>query len=457
MSATMEKNQGESLRERYKIHAPQSTRIFTLGEPTHETPLKVPHYYSDTERISLRAHFLDEQDCKEFFDNPVTFEVAGPRRKIFHDPIGAKAGIVTCGGLCPGVNNVIRALVMQLWYRYNIKEIFGFQYGYQGLNPRYWHEPVKLTPELVDPINSEGGTFLGSSRGNQDVQIMVDTLERFGVNLFFPIGGDGTLHGAEAIYNEITKRNLKISVVGIPKTIDNDISFVSKSFGFETAFSIAVQAIASASAEAEGAYNGIGLVKLMGRHSGYVAASAALALKEVNFVLIPELDFDLYGSNGFLTHLKERLQRRHHAVIVVAEGAGQKYVGPESMDKPDRDASGNLKLGDIGLFLKKEISKFLDKESIEHTLKYIDPSYMIRSVPANASDSIFTGHLAQNAVHAAMAGKTNMLVGTWNDHFIHVPISMAISKRKVIDPLTSPLWQSVLDSTGQPNLMKNPE
>jgi 6-phosphofructokinase 1 len=385
----------------------------------------------------------------------ISFEIAGPRKQIFHDPQKSKAAIITCGGLCPGLNNVIRSLVMQLWYQYGIHEIFGFRYGYEGLNPVFWHEPLNLTPDIVNHINYLGGTILGSSRGDQDVKVMVNTLEKFGVNLFFPIGGDGTLRGAMAIANEIRQRGSQISVVGIPKTIDNDISFVAKSFGFETAFSIAVDAIASASAESEGAYNGIGLVKLMGRHSGYVAACAALALKEVNFILIPEVDFDMEGKNGLLEHLKKRLERRHHAVIVVAEGAGQKYVTSASIGKQDRDASGNLKLGDIGLFLKEQISEYIKTQKMEFTIKYIDPSYMIRSVPANASDSIFTGQLAQNAVHAAMAGKTNMLVATWSDHFVNVPIPLAISKRKVIDPDTSPLWRSVLDSTGQPAQLLN--
>lgn len=433
------------------------TSIQTLGECRYKTPLQVPHYTDDSEKVSLRAHFVDEEDYKEYCKSPQLFEVAGPRKKIFHNPETSKAGIVTCGGLSPGINNVLRALVMQLWHRYNIKQIFGFQYGYRGLNPMYWLEPVRLSPDIVDPINTEAGTMLGSSRGNQEVKIMVDTLERFGINMFFPIGGDGTLRGAKAIHNEIKRRNLNISVVGIPKTIDNDISFVAKSFGFETAFSSAIQAIAAASAEAEGAYNGIGLVKLMGRHSGYVAASAALALKEVNFVLIPEVDFDLDGPNGFLTHLKERLLRRQHAVIVVAEGAGQKFFNHEDYEKRDRDASGNLKLGDIGIYLKNKMGEFLTKEKMDFTIKYIDPSYIIRSQPANAGDSIFTGLLAQNAVHAAMAGKTNMLVGTWNDHFVHIPISMAISKRKTIDPESGYLWQSVLDSTGQPDNMLNPK
>lgn len=431
----------------------EDTKIETLGKCTIPTPFKVQRYYKDEERVSLRSHFRDDVDISQYLKEFVAFEIAGPRKQLFHDPQKTKAGIVTCGGVCPGVNNVVRALVMQLWYKYGIKDIFGFKYGYQGLNPVYWHEPLQLDPEYVSHINYQGGTILGSSRGNQDIKVMVDTLEKFGINLFFPIGGDGTLRGARAIAKEIEKRSSKISVVGIPKTIDNDISFVAKSFGFETAFSIAVDAIRSASAEAEGAYNGIGLVKLMGRHSGYVAASASLALKEVNFVLIPEVDFDFEGKNGFLEHLRERLKHRRHAVIVVAEGAGQKFVSPDAIEKQGRDASGNLKLGDIGLYTKEKLSIYFKSINTDVTIKYIDPSYMIRSVPANASDSIFTGQLAQNAVHAAMAGKTNMLVATWSDHYVNLPIRLAVSKRKVINPNTSHIWQSVLDSTGQPASM----
>ena len=268
---------------------------------------------------------------------------------------------------------------------------------------------------------------------------MVDTLEILNINVLFCIGGDGTLRGAHAIHNEIEKRKLKISIAGIPKTIDNDIDLIQKSFGFETAFSIA------------NAYNGIALVKLMGRDSGFIAANAALAIQEVNFVLIPEITFDLYGPHGFFNALKKRLEARHHAVIVVAEGAAQEFFDCAENSK---DVSGNVKYKDIGIFLKDKISEEFKKESFPHSIKYIDPSYIIRSAPANANDSKFCNLLAQNAVHAAIAGKTDFVIGFWNNQFTLMPIEIVVAKRKKID-VEGELWWNVLEATGQPISMKN--
>jgi 6-phosphofructokinase 1 len=270
---------------------------------------------------------------------------------------------------------------------------------------------------------------------------MVDTLERMNVGILFTIGGDGTLKGAHALAEEIAARNLKIGIVGIPKTIDNDISYVNKSFGFETAVGESRTAIYCAHVEATGARNGIGLVKLMGRHSGFIAANATLANSEVNFCLVPEVKFSL---DNFLAGLKKRLQKRSHAVIVVAEGAGQDLIGASS----EKDASGNVKLADIGPFLKQKILEFFNAEQMKVTLKYIDPSYTIRSMPANPHDSVFCLLLGHNAVHAAMAGRTDMLVSYWNGEYTHVPIGLSVSKRKQIDP-AGRLWGSVLESTGQ--------
>jgi 6-phosphofructokinase 1 len=304
---------------------------------------------------------------------------------------------------------------------------------------------------MVRDIHLTGGSFLGSSRGDQDVEKMVDTLEILNINVLFCIGGDGTLRGAHAIYKEIEKRKLRISVAGIPKTIDNDIDLIQKSFGFETAFSIANDIIMSAHNEAHGAYNGIALVKLMGRDSGFIAASAALAVQEVNFVLIPEISFDLYGPKGFLKVLRKRLEERHHAVIVVAEGAGQDFFDTENAE---RDASGNIKHKDIGTYLKEKIREEFNAKGFPHSIKYIDPSYIIRSAPANANDSKFSNLLAQNAVHAALAGKTDFVIGYWNYEFTLIPISMAVAKRKKID-IEGELWWNVVEATGQPISMKN--
>jgi 6-phosphofructokinase 1 len=368
--------------------------------------------------------------------------MAGPREKIFFDPSKLKCGIVTCGGLCPGQNDVIRAIVMSLFYHYGVKTVFGYRFGFEGLAYKYGHTPLELDPDVVDEIHKYGGTILGSSRGPQDTAQMVDTLERMNVGLLFTIGGDGTLRGTQTIVEEIVRRKLNIGVVAIPKTIDNDISYVEKSFGFETAVSESRTAIYGAHTEALGVRNGVGLVKLMGRYSGFIAADASLAHNDVNFCLVPEVPFSL---ERFLGALQERLKARGHAVIVVGEGAGQNLMKRSQ----DRDASGNIKLGDIGVFLRDQIESYFKKIGTDVNLKYIDPSYLIRSVPANASDSAFGLVLGHNAVHAAMTGRTNMLVGYWNHHFTHVPIPLAVSKRKQIDP-HGRLWSNVLSCTGQP-------
>ncbi len=356
-----------------------------------------------------------------------------------------RCAIVTCGGLCPGLNDIIRSIVLELYHAYGVHNIYGVRYGLQGFIPEYEHDLVNLTPESVSDIHNMGGTVLGSSRGPQSIEKIVDCLERINIRLLFMVGGDGTLRAASLIVNEIGKRNLKISVVGIPKTIDNDIYLVARSFGFSTAVSIATKAIMAAHNEARGYPNGIGLIKLMGRHSGFIAASAAIAQQDVNFVLIPEADFDLHGSGGLLDAVEKRLEERKHAVIIVAEGAGQKFFKDKS---EARDKSGNVRLMDIGLYLKKEILDYFKSKNIETAVKYIDPSYMIRSLPANASDNVYCSFLGRNAVHAGMAGKTALMVGHWNNHFVHVPMSASVGRHKQVSP-DGTLWLNVLAVTGQ--------
>jgi 6-phosphofructokinase 1 len=433
--------------------------VSALGSGNVITPLKqgqradspVYKFVRDDERILYDVSLEYFMKCKETGEIPVSFEKAGPKENIFFEPAKTKVAIVTCGGLCPGVNNVIRSLVNQLYYRYGISRILGIRYGYEGLVSKYNHPVVELTAPMVNNIHLSGGTFLGTSRGNQNVEEMVDTLEILNVNILFCIGGDGTLRGAHAIHEEIKKRKLKIAVAGIPKTIDNDIDLIQKSFGFETAFSIANDIIRNAHNEAEGAHNGIAVVKLMGRDSGFIAASAALAIQEVNFVLVPEITFDLYGIRGFFKVLRKRLEDRHHAVVVVAEGAGQDLFEFKDLVK---DASGNIKHEDIGIYLKEKIKEEFDSKGFPYSIKYIDPSYIIRSAPANANDSKFCNLLAQNAVHAAVAGKTDFVVGYWNNEFTLLPIPMAVAKRKKID-IEGELWWNVLEATGQPISMKN--
>jgi len=377
---------------------------------------------------------------------PECLEKAGPREKLFFDPKNTTAAIVTCGGLCPGINNVIRSLVMALHYFYGVNRILGIRYGYEGLTSKSEYEFMRLTPDIVKDIHLFGGTLIGSSRGTQSVSEMVNTLENNKIDILFTIGGDGTLKGANAIGEEIEKRKLNISVAGIPKTIDNDIDLIDKSFGFETAFDVASPIVRDAHNEATGALNGISIVKLMGRDSGFIAASTAVAMPVVNFVLVPEMEFALTGENGFLEALKERLHQKQHAVIVVAEGAGQHLF---EKDESITDASGNIKHQDIGLLLKQRIKEYFDTLNIKVTIKYIDPSYIIRSAPANANDSLFCNRLAYQAVHGAMAGKTKFLVGRVHNQMVYLPIAKVVGQRKKID-LESEFWFGVLQSTGQP-------
>ena len=429
----------------------------TLGKANIPSPIElstvrgdsIVNYVSDDEGVLNKIRIFNAEDTVSAEGNQL--ELAGPRENIFFNPPHVHAAIVTCGGLCPGLNNVIRAVVRCLWYSYDVRRITGIQNGYRGFLPDNNFPAIEMTPSLVDDIQMKGGTILGSSRGGGDrVKEIADSLERMNINMLFTIGGDGTQRGAVDIAEELEKRNLKISVVGIPKTIDNDLNFIQRSFGFETAVAKAVEAVRGAHVEAHDAINGIGLVKVMGRDSGFIAAHTALAMSDVNFCLIPENPFDLEGENGFLNHLKRRILKRKHAVILVAEGAGQKMI-----DKIEgADKSGNKKLSDIGVFLKDEINKFFKNEGIEVNIKYIDPSYIIRSAPANPNDSIYCSRLGAHAVHAAMAGKTKILIGLVNNTFVHLPIKIAVSSRKYVDQESS-LWRDVLENTRQPVNMSN--
>ncbi len=430
--------------------------IKTLGECRFRSPIldNYPHlesaFIDENKRVRLNVIVdVNGPDTEE-----PTLEIAGQRRKLYFNPPYTRAAIVTCGGLCPGLNDVIRSIVMESHYHYGVTSIMGIRYGYNGLKEGSPYAPVELTPDKVKDIHKIGGTILGSSRGGTDnINSLVDSLEKMGINILYTIGGDGTLTGAHEIASIAEKRGLPLSVIGIPKTIDNDINFIQKSFGFETAFSKAVEAISGAHVEANGAPNGVGLVKLMGRHSGFIASYASLAMNDVNFILVPEQPFDLDPPNGLLYHLENYLIKRKHAVICVAEGAGQEHM-VSAKGNTERDKSGNIKLNDIGVYIKERITSYFRDRKSEVNVKYIDPSYLIRSEPACPNDSLFCGLLGQYAVHAGMAGKTDMIVGMINDTYIHVPIKAAVTGRKTID-VTSQFWNNVLQATGQPGNMKN--
>jgi 6-phosphofructokinase 1 len=428
--------------------------IDILGECKYPTPLTkrlsehVIHYVGQADRVLLDDRLSQTiARAGEAASSPA-FELAGPRNKVFFDPAKLRCGIVTCGGLCPGLNNVVRGLVLELMQGYGVQQVLGFRYGYQGLVRKSGHGPVRLTPTVVADIHQQGGTALGTSRGACDPKEMVDRLEELAIGVLFVVGGDGTFRGASALVAEIARRKQSIGVIGIPKTIDNDIHFIDRSFGFETAFSAAVDVIQSAHVEATGAHNGIGVVKLMGRHSGFIACHAAVASTDVDLVLIPEMPLRLDGPHGVFEYLMARLDEQSHAVIVVAEGAGQELFPPASTNGAT-DASGNARLSDIGVLLRDEITAYFKRKRVDVTLKYIDPSYHIRSVPASPADSVYCWNMARHAVHAALAGNTNMLIGRFHGRFVHVPIPLATRFRKHVD-LTGDLWASVMESTGQP-------
>lgn len=403
-------------------------------------------WHADGDRIVLNDHMDSIREAMRIDIDPPSIELAGPRREIFFKPSETCIAIVTCGGLCPGINDVIRTIVRQGCYTYGVKRILGLQYGYEGLDPSFGHEPIELTPELVMNIAKFGGSFLGSSRGKRDIRVMVNRMEALGIDILFVIGGDGSQRGALAIHEEIQRRGNRMAVIGVPKTIDNDIMFMDRSFGYQTAFAMAFHAVTSAHTEARGARNGLGLVKLMGRDSGFIACSAALATGEANFVLIPEVPFKLEGENGLLALIEKRMATRGHAVIITAEGAGQDLIADST---PATDASGNKLHADIGLFLKDQIIAHFKEREIELNLKYIDPSYLIRSVPASPEDRIFCLNLARHAVHAGMAGKTGMVVARWHQSYVHLPMSLVTRGRCKVDP-AGDLWRSVVESTGQP-------
>ncbi|HRT06622.1 MAG TPA: ATP-dependent 6-phosphofructokinase [Kiritimatiellia bacterium] len=424
------------------------TVIRNLGPCLHDSPLalnvqrgdRIGNFVSDKTRVRHQVEIAPGEPV----DADTYFEKAGPRQKIFFDPRKTRAAIVTCGGLCPGLNNVIRSAFLELHHNYGVREVLGIRHGYQGLAFQA-EPPLALTPELVDHIHRDGGTILSSSRGQQDVAEMVDFLVQRGISILLCVGGDGTQKGSHALAEEIARRRLPIAVVGVPKTIDNDIQYVRQTFGYFSAIESARAILDGAHCESKGAPNGIGLVKLMGRDSGFIAAGAAVASQEVNFVLVPEVPLRLDGPKGFLAALHRRMVERHHAVVVVAEGAGQDLLGAES----GADKSGNRKKADVGVFLRDRIAAFFKEKGTEVNLKCIDPSYVIRSVPANSQDARLCDAYARNAVHAAMAGKTDLIVGDWHGVYVHVPIPLAVASRKKIDP-ESDLWHAVIAATGQP-------
>jgi len=375
-------------------------------------------------------------------DRSLAFRAAGLRRMLHFNPATTTVGIVSCGGLCPGLNDVIKSVVYQALDKYGVQRVIGFRYGFYGLTREGIKHSMILDQQVVATAHLSGGSILGTSRGPQDTEEMVDTLAECKVNVLICIGGDGTQRGAKQLVACITRRDLDIAVVGVPKTIDNDIPFVEHTFGFDTAVQEAVKAIKSALYEARSLLYGIGLVKLMGRNAGFIAAQATLASQAAHICLIPEQPVPFETLCDLIAM---RFTLRTYCVIVVAEGFGQDLVDTAGAT----DASGNRKLGDIGIFLRDHLRLWLkvnkDKYG-EAGIKYIDPSYTTRSCPASSHDSAFCVQLANCALHEGMHGATNCVLGHWAGCFTTVPIPLATRAPKRVD-LKGNLWCSVRENT----------
>lgn len=434
----------------------EDLRVRHLGECHYDSPFSEvlaakqtsPHYVAEGDRVLLEDTVSMVARHNQPPSQIPSFEAAGPRQKTYFDPEQVTAGIVTCGGLCPGLNDVIRGVVQELTMHYNVKRILGFRNGLRGMTAEHCNNTIDLTPDRVRDINNAGGTILGSSRGAQDPDEMVDSLVLRGIKVLFVIGGDGGMRAAMNLSAAARARDLDIAVIGVPKTIDNDLPFTDQSFGFQSAFAQATDFISSVSIEAAASPHGIGIVKLMGRHSGFIACYASLALNAADIVLIPEVPFVLEGTDGLLARVEQHVRSKGFVVIVVAEGAGQDLLRERDLLQDDAtDASGNAKLGDIGALLREAITAHLTDAGLTPTVRYIDPSYAIRSVTANAYDSVYCLRLAHAAVHAAMAGRTETAVVRWRRRFVHVPMPLMISHRNQVDP-DGDLWMSVLEATG---------
>lgn len=394
----------------------------------------------------------DEPAVDEAANLLVAYHRAGPRQTICFDPARVRAAIVTCGGLCPGLNTVIRELVVGLWELYGVREIYGVHSGYRGF---YSADPIRLEPKMVEDWHKRGGTVLATSRGGFDLHKIVDAIEARGFNQVYIIGGDGTMRGAVKIFEETRRRKLMVSVTGIPKTVDNDIGIIDRSFGFQTAVEMAQEAINAAHVEAESAVNGIGLVKLMGRNTGHIALHSTLSSRDVDCCLIPENDFYLEGKGGLFEFVEQRLKNNGHAVIVVAEGAGQNLIPRTEKQKEEKDESGNLVFLDVGSWLKSELKRWWEENHPGElfTVKYIDPTYMIRAVPANATDNLYCTLLAHSAIHGVMTGYTGFVSGPINGNYAYIPVEDVAIVRNLVDTRDHK-WAWVRSVTAQPDFVK---
>ncbi|CAI0409547.1 unnamed protein product [Linum tenue] len=420
--------------------------LLTYPNPLQDNPAYsvVKQYFVDVDDTVAQKIVVHKNG-----DRGIHFRRAGPRQKVYFKSDEVHACIVTCGGLCPGLNTVIREIVCGLHYMYGVSKIIGIDGGYMGF---YSKNTVTLTPKVVNDIHKRGGTVLGTSRGGHDTSKIVDSIQDRGINQVYVIGGDGTQKGAAVIYEEVRRRGLKVSVAGIPKTIDNDIPVIDRSFGFDTAVEEAQRAINAAHVEAESTENGIGVVKLMGRYSGFIAMYATLASRDVDCCLIPESPFFLEGKGGLFQFIRKRLKENGHMVIVIAEGAGQDLLTESMQSMGQQDASGNKQLQDVGFWISHRIKVHTFADFGLTVMIVADPTYMIRAIPGNASDNVYCTLLAQSAVHGAMAGYTGFTCGPVNGRHSYIPFNRITEKQnKVV--ITDRMWARLLSSTNQPSFL----
>ncbi|KAF8108387.1 hypothetical protein N665_0109s0014 [Sinapis alba] len=431
---------------------PSLTGLHHRRNPLEENPFFHPShgFYITPSDVILSQVVYDLSDASQ---PRISYHRAGPRREILYEPSAVKAAIVTCGGLCPGMNTVIRELVVGLWELYGVREIYGIPAGYRGF---YSMEAVELNPKLVHNWHKKGGTVLATSRGGFDLRKIVDAIQHNGYNQVYIIGGDGTMRGAVKIFNEVTRRKLEVGITGIPKTVDNDVGIIDRSFGFQTAVEMAQEAISAAHVEAESAVNGIGLVKLMGRSTGHIALHATLSSRDVDCCLIPENGFYLEGKGGLFEFLEQRLKDHGHAVLVVAEGAGQEMIPRNETQKQERDESGNLVFLDVGVWLKSALKEWWERAHPGElfTVKYIDPTYMIRAVPANATDNLYCTLLAHSSIHGVMAGYTGFVSGPINGNYAYIPLDEVAQTKNEVNT-SDPKWAWVRSVTNQPDFVTN--
>jgi 6-phosphofructokinase 1 len=415
---------------------------------------------------------------------PVTraYVRAGPRPLLFFTPKAVRAAIMTVGGLCPGLNNVIRELTRTLINVYEVDAVLGLRDGLWGLHDTAPDDELELTLKQVQDIHKRGGSILGSARGGLSPELLpkaVEAVKRRRLSMLFIIGGDGTHRAAAVLSAALREAGVVCSVVCIPKTIDNDIDIIDRSFGFSTAVAEAIKAVEAARTEAQAAPAGIGLVKVMGRNAGFIAAHAALACGVVDVCLIPEVPVVLHGKEGILGHIEGAIRRKGYAVVLTAEGAGQELVRQAEAKAKDEagasssssssssssdtaaaaaaaaaDGGGHQKLKPIAKFLRSTIKDHFAAIGQEANIKLIDPSYIVRSVEACATDALYCLLLGQNAVHAAMSGFTEISLGLCNNRMVYLPItSIVANSPRVMDPLGR-TWERVVSTTGQPNTAK---